>query len=194
MKYKYTKNSLTKIIDYFDEIYKDEKLKTRLFKRYGKNKKYSVKKYVERKHYPASGLYIKTNRVYVELRELSFVMKNNLFGVLNLYLYYNAILKVVPSFNKIFEYNKKDFLSKKSKRRITLNHIIHLIDEKEDKTFPISTDLKQHLTLQDFFNDLEKVFREYILLRDYDYRVQTIEVLIKYSYYETKKNKKKSNK
>lgn len=193
MKYKYTKNSLTKIIDYFDEIYKDEKLKTRLFKRYGKNKEYSVKKYVERKHYHNCGLRIKTNRVYVDLRELSFIMKNNLFGVLNLYLYYNAILKVVPSFNKIFEYNKKDVLNIKSKRRITMNHIIHLIDEKEDKPFSISTNLKQHLTLQDFFNDLERVFREYILLRDYDYRVHTIETLIKYTYYETKTNKTKKS-
>lgn len=194
MKYRYTKKRLTSIIEYFDEIYKDNKLKTRLFKRYGKNKEYSVKKYVARHYYPKSGLVIKTNRVYVDLRELSFIMKNNLFGVLNLHLYHNAILKVVPSFNKIFEYNKKDFLNKRSKRRITLNHILHLIDEKTDEPFPISTSLKQHLTIQDFFNDLEKVLREYIVIRDYEFRVQSIEVLIKYSYYETKTNKKKSNK
>lgn len=187
MKYKYTKKNLLDIC-YYDEIYKNDKIKMKLFKRYSKGKEYSVKKFVDRQIYPNQGVVFKINRVYIDLKDRSFKMQNHIFGVLNLYSFYKSLLKVVPSFNKLFEYTKKDIVSKKSKRRITLNHVIHAIDEKTNQTFQLGTNLKQYTNLKDFFNDYERFFREYTLNHGYHFQIRTIEVIIKF-YYHGKKNK-----
>lgn len=188
MKYKYTKKSLLNI-SYYDEIYKDEKLKAKLFKRY--DKKYSVKKFIKRKIYP--GTVFKVHKIFIDLKEHSFSISNSIYGVLNLYSYYKSILKAVPSFNKIFDFNKKDLLSKKVRRKIILNQILHIIDEKSNLAFSLGTNFKQYTNIKDFFSDYEKFLREYTLNRGYHFQVRTIEVIIKYYYYDTKKNKQKTN-
>lgn len=188
MKYKYTKKSLLNI-PYYDEIYKDEKLKKKLFKRY--NKEYSMRKTIKRIVYP--DVVFKVHKIFIDLKEYSFSVSNNIFCVLNLYSYYKSILKAVPSFNKIFNYNKKDLLSKKVRRKIILQQALHLIDEKTNSTFSLYTNFKQYTNIKDFFSDYEKFMREYTLNRGYHFQVRTIEVTIKYHYYGTKKDKQKNN-
>lgn len=187
MKYKYTKKSLLNI-PYYDEIYKDEKLKLKLFKRY--QKEYSAKKYIERIVYP--GVIFKKHKLFIDLKNNSFSITNNIFGVLNLYSYYKSILKNIPSFNKIFDFNKKDLLNKKSRRRIVLQQILHIIDEKSNLTFSLGTNFRQYTNIKDFFSDYEKFLREYTLNRGYHFQLRTIEVVIKYYYYDTKKDKQKN--
>lgn len=187
MKYKYTKKSLLNI-DYYDEIYKDEKLKKKLFKRY--SKKYSIKKYIKRMSY--EGNIIKKHTIFIDLKEHSFKMSNNVFGVLNLYSYNTSILKAAPSFDKIFDFSKKDVLKRKPKRQIILNHIVHGVDAKTNTTFSLGTNYKQYTKKEDFFADYEAFFREYTLNRGYHFQIRTIEVQILYSYYDTTKNKIKN--
>src|SRR5690606_37117082 len=108
--------------------------------------------------------------------------------------YQKSILKAVPSFEKLFAFNKKDINKRKSKRRIVFNHILYIIDKQMDTVFPLSTAVKRYTNIQDFFTDYERFMREYTLNRGYHFEVRSLEIVIQYSYYGPKKNKTKHNK
>lgn len=186
------KRKTRRILDiaYYDELFiKDIKLKEKLFKKH--DKIYSVKKLVKRYTYPL--LRIKKNEIFIDLKEHSFAMSNNFFGVTNLLSYKKAILKGVPSFEKIFALNTKDYKRKNPARDILLKHVVHFIDESAEESITIGTSFKKYTDINAFFLDYEKFMRDYHLNKAYHFTLKTLEVIIEYCYYETKKNKRKEN-
>ena len=175
--------------EYYNDLFLNIKLKEKLFKKY--DKAYSVKKIVTRYKYPL--LRIKKNEIFIDLKEHSFHMTNNFFGVTNLLSYKKAILKGVPSFEKIFDLNTKDYKKKNPSRDILLKHVVHLYDKTNEESITIGTSFRKYTYMSDFFLEYERFMRTYHVDRLYHFTLKTIEVIIQYCYYETKKNKRKEN-